>query len=298
MKTTESITIHVVHGLPASGKSTWVNSLIETDRNKYHKKYRVLNTDEHYKYFERFRKNQQSFDDYLKHEFDMSIGGFRENEELLVDGLFLTNKDIINIFSIVIEVYLNRTDIDKISLIVEDWNEDREQCKINDKLRYREEKAQGTIEKAPWEKINKTQVTKELSSKFSVKLELSINPHSVYTPSIAEVIVAENGYRFKDRKIYSRSWCGGGTYGSYCGESLHVSAEKPLMYFEELFDVTEAFGVELSARHYCKLMDDLVTTECRTESDYYGGSVDYYSYVCDIDELYSWLVEHKLIKED
>ena len=39
MKTTESITIHVVHGLPASGKSTWVNSLIETDRNEYHKKY-------------------------------------------------------------------------------------------------------------------------------------------------------------------------------------------------------------------------------------------------------------------
>ena len=165
-KELKSVTIHLVHGLPASGKSTWVREIVAKD--KYKIKHRVLDVDEQYKYFERSSYKKDSFDDFLRSEFDMTIGCLRSEEDLIIDGLFLTNADVIKMFSMALKVYLGRANVEQFYLIVEDWNEAREQCLINDKLRLREVKARTTIEKAPWERIDLNNVKTELETRFSV----------------------------------------------------------------------------------------------------------------------------------
>ena len=119
----------------------------------------------------------------------------------------------------------------------------------------------------------------------------------MYVASVAERLVAEQGYHFSDRKICSDSWCCGGSAGSCYGGFSTISADEPVSVFEELLDVTESLGVILTARQYFDLMKNVVTIESRAEGDYYGGSVDYQWYSCDRDSLYDWLVNNELLKE-
>jgi hypothetical protein len=97
----------------------------------------------------------------------------------------------------------------------------------------------------------------------------------------------------------SDTWCLGGTTGSCWGPEKHtVSASTPPTSFKEFDDVLERVCPNITFLQYKRIYNHSVLSDTEHHSDYYGGSVEYGFYVCDLPKLYEMLVEMKLIKKE
>lgn len=97
------------------------------------------------------------------------------------------------------------------------------------------------------------------------------------------------------------SWSPGGVSGGNCWDSTEPTAysnhEKP-KELQILDSILEKICPNISFLQYKSLTNQLIKFEEWTEPEYYGNSTDYCSLMVDVKELYNYLVEHNIIKNE
>ena len=102
---------------------------------------------------------------------------------------------------------------------------------------------------------------------------------------------------FSGKSITSDRWCLGGTSGSCWDDQkrpVSASAERD---FVELDEVLEKILPGLTFMQYKKIYRECVTRHEYNEGDYYGGSIGYAEWHCNVEDLFNYLVELGLINE-
>jgi hypothetical protein len=289
------ITIVVIGGLPASGKTTLANEY----KNK-----KVFRMDDYRDCSEKeiklkIRMFFADFHDRFKRDTNYSQCKF------IVEGLFTTNDDVKKL----LEYIEGNSSFDIVSKVEIVWfKEDRLQCIVNDTYRLRRhKKSTKTILNLPYEPIDlslykdyrfkfnlieKDVYAMEDWQKFAKKFDINLTtrPRYYYTENAGEE-------RFL---VGYDTWEKYGTRNNCWGHVRDVEMEEPTE-FTELNDLLEKVVPNITFLQYKKL-DCVVFDEDIDIGDYYS-SVTGGCNVCDIKDLYERLVELELfdpetLKED
>lgn len=194
-------------------------------------------------------------------------------EHAIVDGLITTNENAEKLINLVKKQI---KDDFKIEIVF--WKKDIEACLHNDKDR-RIVNSTITIENLPFE-----EPSQELIEKFNIKV-------------IKKKVQKKSGYQswqkknaMKDNKLTSEEWGLGGTSGNCWDDTKYsISADPQPVNFKEFDELLEKICPNITFLQYKKIYNNCVTTETHQQSDYYGGSVEYCKFVCDLDKLYQEL---------
>lgn len=215
----------------------------------------------------------------------------------IIDGLFLTNDDqykVVDALYNEINKYIEYI-IDDIKLKIRFvyFKEDREACLYNDQSRNREKLANITIEHADYEKPNIETLQKDFP-----KFEFEILEKEVHKMNIFESKFLTKGSYYKENELRSDTWCLGGTWGNWMGDSGQVSADEQPTEFKEFDNLLMEVCPNITLLQYKKLYNATVSIEIDRENDYYGGSVENAYYKCNLEKLYNMMSEMGLIKEN
>jgi hypothetical protein len=274
-------------GLPGSGKTTFAKELerkIGTHKTLY------IDMDNLPSIYEYYYTDGADLYELLKMNVEQIQRSHTINN-IIIDGLILTNDDIIKVINAV-SFYVK-----ELVVKIYHWNEDRELCLKNDGGR-RELSSSTTILNAKYEKVD----TDYICSKFDD------NTISSVKEIIKKVVLKEGWERYfrhstianevnDDFKIRSSRWCAGGTCGSCFHEGLSqiTADERPEFY--ELDDLLEEICPTITFIHYKKLIKECVEIESNYERDFYGGGCTYNNWVCDLKLLYATLKDLDYIIE-
>lgn len=265
------LTLHIMMGLPASGKTTFAKKLHE----KYGtSSYLICMDDDNTTYCGNKRSIKR-----LKHDcYSVSLS----KEHLIVDGLVLTNEDLLNVIQAVANCFAD------IEVIVYHWNEDRETCIWNDGNR-RDTPSYITITKAQYDSVvNKEEINKNLRKDVKI---IKVVEKIVERKTKKEVFISQVSNRDKNDRLCSVKWCTGGAYGNCWDNTMYpVSAEDPVD-FVEFNELLESICPDISFLKYLKLKKECVSIDSEYKSDYYGGGCGYSWYICDLNKLYDILEE-------
>jgi hypothetical protein len=277
----------IMVGLPASGKSTFSNNYYEQyNKVGYYstKGYRVNHVD-----------IDKMFEQYGYNKFDKAIAikkMISDNcncEEIILDGLFLTNADIIQ----AVNEVDNHCTIEKIEIHY--WIPNIENCLWNDKYR-RNEHSEITIKNAKIEIPNINELKKEFKD-----VSIEVITHEVERKSGWKIFADKYGIELNDDgKMGSRynSWCLGGSYQNCWGTGGSVEGEAQPITYESFDTLLEKACPSITFLQYKKLYAASVEIQTYDEHDYYGGSTSHAYFECDIERLYEGLVELGLINEE
>ncbi len=263
------VEVEILNGLPGSGKSFYAdNEYLSLNLGKDHNgsDLKVVHLDE---------------EDHF-HSPWFSIF----TERLILDGLILTNKDIIDI--------IKRTKEEsrcsqKLHFTVIHWNEDREACLHNDTNR-RDVSSKKTIKCA----------------KFEYPDVESIKKATGYTVDIKEKEVVRKPLALKDvddnssllsfihgSYLISKPWVISGTGRSYDSQwhnsyTAIQGEEQP--EFDELIELLSKCCPTLSFADGVQILKNLVTVRNYYEEDYYLNTYNG-EYVCNLIDLFKFLTE-------
>lgn len=254
--------ITILWGLPASGKSTYANQFIPkhwSDRQKIH----VVRADA-------FRKPRSLI--------DLIVGECDAAPTVIVDSLVTTNEQADNLMSAIQKKH-------DCTFKIVYWNENRDACLWNDRGR-REVKSEISIKNMPLEKPSN-----ELIKKFNATLtvmEVERKPNWM-------VWANENGIYEKNLK--SMRWSLGGNAGNCWNDNMYtISADPQPASFTEFDQLLEKICPQIGFMTYKRISAECTKIETHGESDYYGGSVQYAHFECDMELLYQKLVDENLIQ--
>lgn len=294
--------IRILHGLPGSGKTTF----IETKFKEFCKKSPLreyvridvdkLRTDDYWKYPTVYNLPREEFREKIKDELSRSLvtyEGHIISDGIIVDGLFLTNQMIIDAIEDSIEVFKNK-ELD-LQFVIDSWNENRKACRINDIIRDRYHYAAVSIRRAPFERVDIERI-KSLFPNYTIGL----CKHTVYEPTPKETFFARGLVSVKnsDKIISSDTWSGGGDYRCCWDNYSHpIYPDEDPDRFYELDEFLRRVGVTLTQKDYEHVFYCLVQTETNYDYDCYGGCEERRWYEINIDSLYDFLREHHYIKE-
>lgn len=248
-------------GLPGSGKSTWASKRCKSGN---------WNISINFDGCESEDDIDKRIEDGLRFCFSIHT--------VILDWLFLTNESRVKI--------LNKVCTDKHvegnpDIEIYEWRENREACLANDEGR-RDTSSWITIKNAVWEPVDLDEIGNGLNHPYG---KLTVDYFDVKVWSTKEKVLSEGD---EDGKLYSDSWCGGGTWGNCWGGSGTVSAEPPVD-FTQLDDLLSKYKPDITFLQYKRLMAECVETEESYEHDYYGGTTTSYRYVCDLKKLAEFL---------
>lgn len=256
------------YGLPASGKTTIIES-------KYSNNSDIIDIDYYMK------NNNTNIYKIIENEFKKC----RKNN-IVLDGLFTTNKSILDILNIL------PNDIKEITIIK--FNEDRENCLKNDLLRNRSKNSQLSIKILPYE---------EIDEKLFINYNLIIKKEKVYIMKKYEeialkydVYLKESKYTSyeKDKKyIHSQSWSRGGVGRNCWGDRWDVKVENPVE-FTELDTFLSKISPNISFLQYKRINNICIKEVEYDDSDYYS-STSSACYECDFEALIDYLEENNLL---
>ena len=273
--------LHILVGLPASGKTTFANQY-------------KCNSDYGYRYYKDKYADVIDFDEIYKK------AGLKDNGKvncekvakmalrplyyniLILDGLFVSQEEV----EWVLGLYLNSEkfnySVEKI--VVDYWIPDKEACLWNDKGRRNVDSAL-TIKSIDLPRID----VKKIEQKFGIKTKLEL--HSVVRKPEYQVFVEENDVQnIKDSKyLESDTWSLGGESWGWDGSKHPVSAETPCN-FDAFDELLEKICPTITFLQYKKLYNKCVTMEEKVDSDYYSRvNIGYYR--CDLEKLWAMLNE-------
>lgn len=266
---TTSTEFVIGYGLPGSGKTTLLKSL---QKQAYDA--RFVDVDMATRWAQR---NKKSVTDYLEDQLIC----YREKCITYVDGLFTTNEDLIDLLKIIKEV--NKKYEKTLSITVHYWNEDRDSCIWNDEYR-RDEKSIASIKSLPYE----TPDEKILSEKTG--LEIKLIPQTVKRKEDYVHDINNLGFHLSGKYLLSESWCVGGTICD-CWGGCHSAYVSDPVEFTQFDKFLEEKKPTITFLQYKKIWNECVSTDTYGEGDYYGGSVTYMYYMCDMEKLYKMLEE-------
>lgn len=278
-KKKELIQLHILMGLPGSGKTTFAKEKAHENCSRTH----VINGDNAYKtvtsYYAYQNKDKHNSLLYLLLN-DLCCAIDRKQDIIYLDGLFLTNQDILDVLK-----YFSSSCQMKVTIHY--WNPDRETCLKNDGGR-REVSSALTILNAHIEKPN-IDWLKDNTDETAV-LDIKVKNHQVFLKPdwmryLRPFVNVENGL------LVGCSWSEGGTCGSCYSDGLsYIEAESP-REFEEFDSLLSEICPNLTFLQYKKLCKICTNTQTRTHRDYYGGTTTERYWVCDLQKMYEALVE-------
>lgn len=257
------IKVHILCGLPGSGKTTFARSLSGNPKIK------VIDVDEIVK----GKENKMAF-------FLSKLNGLLEEldcEEAVLDGLFLDKK--------VYEVILKELSPD-VEVVFHYWERNRKLCLYNDEGR-RNVNSSITIRSARFQEpdIEKLKILNK-----NISLESHVIKKKGEPMTLEEF---KQKYNKGEEYIYSEHWCAGGENIDCWGEVFKVDKEDPPE--EWAFDeIISNIKEEISGEQYEKIKSYCVWIEENSESDYYGGIVENHHYMCSLNVLFETLQEEDI----
>ncbi len=277
--------LHLLVGLPGSGKSTFADTYTDKDgRARYNSKIKVgtiIDFDKIYK--------KAGFDEKLRIRKDvvekMKLPAI-VNPYVIVDGLFLDQDE----YEWVLSLFLKSEQYSKIQfekIVVDYWIPNKDACIWNDRGR-RDVSAAFTIGIAEMDKPD----VKKIEEKFGIPTKLKT--HIVERKPAYLIMAGENGIRdIHDNKyFYSQSWSLGGMGHSWTGESYPISGSEPCD-FDEFDNFLEQICPTITFLQYKKIYKNCVEIEEFDDSDYYSRCTSV-RHVCDLEKLYNMLTEMEL----
>ena len=281
----EKIEIHILMGLPGSGKTTWRKRnefKINNSHSYYHNsldcdEYLIENPDEYN--FGRYN----TIIDVIKEKFNVDPDKF-----MCIDGLITTNKQVKEIISLINKKVRKKyiDIIDDFRIVIHHWRENRDNCLYNDKYRR---------DKSCKASIMNLSLDDPYGYDFESEIEVSIEYHDVMKKTIYEgefEPISRN-----DNTIRSNTWCSGGDWADCWGNRGSCKVEDPVA-FTELDDLLERICPNLTFLQYKKIEKECIEIETMYDHDYYGGCQQDSYYECNLKKLYETLMEMGLITEE
>jgi hypothetical protein len=223
----------------------------------------------------------------------------RDGWSLTFDGLFTTNKCVVEFIEQLINYFNSNSSVLRYSggvtlnVYIHYWNENREQCIKNDEWRGREQSAKATIQNIPYEKLDMAYLKNTLMNKNVYFMD----------PAIHEVKVLDTYDKYFDPlnntyqdKCYSDTWDTGGHWGNCWGDEGEITPE-PQPEFNTFDELLEKVAPDISHLQYKRLYRECVTIEEGTDVGYYGSYTYYNRYVLDLKKCYEMLKEMGYIKD-
>lgn len=210
------------------------------------------------------------------------------NNYILIDGPWFTEEQVKNLIEEANLYFLCEYKNVKIKeIILVYFNEDREACANNDRLRNREKNSLITIKNQEYMQGISTTFVKDIKNIFSKPNDIVVNVdyQTVHKASPMEVF-RSMPYRFSEDKktLLGRDWSGGGSVGSCWGDPVEFGPDSP-REFVELDELLEMIYPNVTYLQHKRIMRECCKTEETVECDYYGGSETKYHWECDIEKL-------------
>ena len=262
-----NLKLHILMGLPGSGKTTFA-----AEYQKKNPSVKVWHLDT-------YGSRTGTKYDVIEAVKKASVGEYWSNE-MMLDGLFLTNDEVIKTAKLFIRDGL----FFGINLTIHYWIEDRAACLKNDGGR-RDVPSTRTIETAVFEAIDDKQLKDEFEG---LDISFNVEEHTIQVKPDWYRYFKPHTYVCTDGKLKSMQWCTGGTAGNCYGNVSPLSGEEPLE-FVELDELLEKLNPGITFLQYKKIMRECVTTEDSYQNDYYGGITSYMRWVCDLRKLHELL---------
>jgi hypothetical protein len=234
-------------------------------------------------YYKKFRGSPKDTITVLKERVTGS------SEESIVDGLFLTEDDVIK----ALEILINENGLGIKEVVIHYWRPNREYSLWNDLYR-RDENSAITIENAV---IDKFDGVLNLKAKLP-SIKFSIERHDVVKAEAYQLFAAKYELTLnEDGEYKAESWCTGGTWNDCWDNSGTVPSDSTPEGISVLDDLLEKVCPSVTFLQYKKIMNQCAYVEDFSEGDYYGGTTYHNRYVLRISALYNYLVEANLIDE-
>lgn len=294
MANTKPLEVHILVGLPGSGKTTFAYQIKDEHKCYTH----IIDADS---WFAQSEGIENYINDFFKREgYEISretCSTFACGEQIIFDGLMLTNEDVQKISSLFVNHISQLKWNDKpipAKFFIHQWNEDRESCLKNDVIRLetgeynRTEAATATIEYAKYEVIDMDALRQMFPD-----YEFNYVEHNVVAHSQKELILENYG---DDGVIRSDRWCVGGDVCNCWGSHWIIDNEDDPAEFTSFINIVNHFCPNISHDDYRKLWDACVDTDCDAEADYYGGCLHYRWYICNLEQLFNKMEEMGVIE--
>ena len=296
------VEVHIGMGLPGSGKTTYFETLapehgvydpmtgmyktrIDVDRMLFDKGFKRAVTNENGKLD-------------VERLFDYCTSLGRRSGFIVIDGLFLEKAPVLDIIRQLSEMsvpqHFSRFQNDY-KVVIDQWNEDRDQCLKNDLLRDRENKASFTIANAPYERFTLDELKTFVAKEAPNIVDISIVDHAVAVPEDWQLYTERPGRPDDARYMRSEYWSLGGTLCSYDNYERTISADDPKEN-DALDKFLEEHAPSITLLQYKKIVKECVTLETEEYSDYYGGHTREQYWRTDMKRLYEMLKEMNLLK--
>ena len=297
--------VHIMMGLPGSGKTTYINE------HKQNSDY-VGSMDDIW-FGGRKGKNATDKIKFIAENTAEHQAECYRQDVAWIDGLILTAHDIGHLVDMYIKkmntmLYMFLNEQVNVYIHIHQYEENREYCKNNDIKRVvensRDDYAQVSIDNMTYEVLTDENINdlknilREVNSKY--KLE---NIHYDLDYELLPVKKCGNWelyyrqpYNDNPNILKSASWSLGGSWCDYRGCHGSIEADKQ-PEFEELDNILLKTCPNISILVYKKIYKDYVEIEEYSENDYYGGTEYKAMYKADIRGIYDYLRENKLIEE-
>lgn len=285
--------IHILMGLPGSGKSYFAKHWTANNYRDIFKEYfYIIDLDD-------YICKGDTLEDTLVFAFDdKNVFGLQHFADIptkriiFVDGLILTIKDLNRVIDTCFMYFNKNQHSDHIKFNIHHWNEDRETCLINDNIRTkfnnRDKSSSITIRNAKFDNVenyNRIYTT-------NTPVCYNIIKHDVF--KLDEFQYLLNEYANEETNMVSEEWSGGGEWCNCWGESgpIEEDSTPEFTMFDEL--ITKICP-NITYLQYKQIYNTCVYIRDDDEFGYYGGYELKHRYVCRLKKLYDTLKEMKLI---